>query len=159
MQFETRCVHVGVNKDSAYNSATTPIYPSSTFVWDDLESNKGYDYTRSANPTRRALEENIAALEGGIDCRATSTGMSAITTTMHFFSPGDHIIAGLAVICTQQGIVQGQRYRLLGLICASPLDTRALGFAEEDPIDGIAVAGVYVVLICQPGRAILSRDE
>jgi O-succinylhomoserine (thiol)-lyase len=94
MQFETRCVHVGVNKDSAYNSATTPIYPSSTFVWDDLESNKGYDYTRSANPTRRALEENIAALEGGIDCRATSTGMSAITTTMHFFSPGDHIIAG-----------------------------------------------------------------
>jgi O-succinylhomoserine (thiol)-lyase len=94
MHFETRCVHVGVNKDSAYNSATTPIYPTSTFCWDSLESNKGYDYTRSANPTRRALEENIAALEGGIDCRATSTGMSAITTTMHFFKPGDHIIAG-----------------------------------------------------------------
>ena len=94
MHFETRCVHVGVNKDSAYNSATTPIYPTSTFYWDSLDSNKGYDYTRSANPTRSALEENIAALEGGTDCRATSTGMSAITTTMHFFKPGDHIIAG-----------------------------------------------------------------
>lgn len=94
MHFETRCVHVGVNKDSAYNSATTPIYPSSTFCWDDLESNKGYDYTRSANPTRRALEENITALEGGIDCRATSTGMSAITACMQLFKPGDHIIAG-----------------------------------------------------------------
>ncbi|MBT4868337.1 MAG: PLP-dependent transferase [Planctomycetaceae bacterium] len=94
MHFETRCVHVGVNKDSAYNSATTPIYPTSTFYWDSLDSNKGYDYTRSANPTRSALEENIAKLEGGIDCRATSTGMSAITTTMHFFKPGDHIIAG-----------------------------------------------------------------
>ena len=41
MHFETRCVHVGVNKDSAYNSATTPIYPTSTFCWDSLESNKG----------------------------------------------------------------------------------------------------------------------
>ncbi len=94
MRFETRCVHVGVDKDTAFNSATTPIYPTSTFRWDDLKTHKGYDYTRSGNPTRRALEENIASLEGGIDCRATSTGMSAITTVMHLFQPGDHIIAG-----------------------------------------------------------------
>lgn len=94
MHFETRCVHTGVSKDSAYNSATTPIYPTSTFVWDDLEQNRGYDYTRSDNPTRRALEENIASLEGGLDCRATSTGMSAITAALHLFRPGDHIIAG-----------------------------------------------------------------
>jgi O-succinylhomoserine (thiol)-lyase len=92
--FQTRCVHVGVNKDTAYNSAITPIYPTSTFIWDDLETNRGYDYTRSGNPTRKALEENIASLEGGVDCKATSTGMSAITTVMHLFKPGDHIIAG-----------------------------------------------------------------
>lgn len=94
MQFETRAVHVGVNKDTAYNSCITPIYPSSTFYWDDLETNKGFDYTRSGNPTRQAMEENIAALEGGIDCKATSTGMAAITTALHLFQPGDHIIAG-----------------------------------------------------------------
>ena len=94
MQFETRCVHVGVDKDSTFNSATTPIYPSSTFRWDDLKTHRGFDYTRSGNPTRRALEENIIALEGGIDCRATCTGMSAITATMHLFQPGDQIIAG-----------------------------------------------------------------
>ena len=94
MQFETRCVHVGVDKDSHYNSATTPIYPSSTFRWDDLKTHRGFDYTRSGNPTRRALEENITALEGGLDCRATCTGMSAITATMHMFKPGDQIIAG-----------------------------------------------------------------
>lgn len=94
MQFETRCVHVGVDKDSAYLSATTPIYPSSTFRWDDLKTNRGFDYTRSGNPTRKALEENLAALEGGIDCRATCTGMSAIAATMHLFQPGDHVIAG-----------------------------------------------------------------
>lgn len=94
MNFETRCVHVGVDKDSAYLSATTPIYPSSTFRWDDLETNRGFDYTRSGNPTRQALEENIASLEGGIDCKATSTGMSAITSALYLFEPGDHIIAG-----------------------------------------------------------------
>ncbi len=113
MHFETKCVHTGVYKDSAYNSVTTPIYPSSTFSWDDLKTNKGYDYTRSGNPTRRALEENIAALEGGIDCRATATGMAAITTAMYLFQPGDHVIAGndiyggtyrlFADLLTQQG--------------------------------------------------------
>ena len=94
MRFETRCVHTGVSKDSAYNSVTTPIYPSSTFAWEGIGKTKGYDYTRSGNPTRRALEENLAALEGGVDCRATCTGMSAITAVMHLFQPGDHIIAG-----------------------------------------------------------------
>jgi cystathionine beta-lyase/cystathionine gamma-synthase len=59
-----------------------------------LNTNRGFDYTRSGNPTRKALEENITALEGGIDCRATCTGMSAIAATMHLFQPGDQIIAG-----------------------------------------------------------------
>ena len=93
MRFETQCVHVGVAKDSTYNSCITPIYPTSTFRWDDLQTNKGFDYTRSGNPTRQALEENIAALEGGIDCKATCTGMAAITCAMYLFKPGDHIIA------------------------------------------------------------------
>ena len=95
MQFETRCVHTGVDKDSAFLSATTPIYPTSTFRWDNLNTNRGFDYTRSGNPTRRALEENLTALEGGIDCRATCTGMAAITATMHLFQPGNHIIQPL----------------------------------------------------------------
>lgn len=94
MDFQTRCVHVGVDKDTEFNSCTTPIYPSSTFYWDDLKTNSGYDYTRSGNPTRRALEENLADLEGGADCRAVSTGMAAITASMYLFKPGDHIIAG-----------------------------------------------------------------
>ena len=94
MRFETRCVHVGVYKDSSFNSCITPIYPSSTFYWDDLKTTKGYDYTRSGNPTRRALEENLAALEGGAGSVATCTGMAAITAVMHLFKPGDHIVAG-----------------------------------------------------------------
>lgn len=92
--FETRCVHVGVNKDDTFNSCITPIYPSSTFRWEGLGKTKGYDYTRSGNPTRRALEESLTAVEGGLDSRATCTGMAAINAVMHLFQPGDHIIAG-----------------------------------------------------------------
>lgn len=94
LNFATRAVHTGVNKDSLFNSCTTPIYTSSTYYWNDLETNSGYDYTRSANPTRTALEENISALEGGVGAQATATGMAAITAAMHLFSPHDHIIAG-----------------------------------------------------------------
>jgi len=94
MHFETRCVHTGVNKDSTFNSCTTPIYPTSTFAWDSLQGHRGFDYTRSGNPTRAALEENLAALEGGISCRATSTGMSAVFASLQLFKPGDHIITG-----------------------------------------------------------------
>jgi len=92
--FQTRCVHTGVEKDGTFNSCTTPIYTSSTFAWDNLTTHRGFDYTRSGNPTRRALEENIASLEGGIDCRATATGMSAVHSAMFLFKPGDHIITG-----------------------------------------------------------------
>ena len=94
MKFETRSVHAGVDIDHTFNSCTTPIYPASTFYWEDLQTNKGFDYTRSGNPTRRALEDNIASLEGGLSCRATSTGMSAVLTVLHLFRPGDHIITG-----------------------------------------------------------------
>lgn len=94
MKFQTAAVHTGVNKDTQFNSCITPIYPSSTFYWDSLTKNSGYDYTRSGNPTRDALNESLAALEGGVGCRATSTGMSAITACMHLFKPGDHIVTG-----------------------------------------------------------------
>jgi len=88
MNFRTRCVHEGVHKDQQHNSVITPIYPSSTFYWDSLETNSGYDYTRSGNPTRDALQENLASLEGGVGCVATSTGMSAVhcATALVFFS-------------------------------------------------------------------------
>ena len=65
MQLQTKTIHVGVNKDTAYNSIITPIYQTSTFRFEDVGKTKGYDYTRTATPTRTALEENIAAREGG----------------------------------------------------------------------------------------------
>lgn len=94
MKIRTKSVHTGVYKDNSYNSVITPIYPTSTFSFDEIGKNKGYDYTRSGNPTRTALEENIASLEGGVGSSATATGMAAITAVMFLLKPGDHVIAG-----------------------------------------------------------------
>ena len=91
MRLQTKTIHTGVDKDSAFNSVITPIYQTSTFRFEDGKT-KGYDYSRTANPTRTALEENLAALEGGVRAAAVATGMAAITTTLHFFHSGDHII-------------------------------------------------------------------
>jgi cystathionine gamma-synthase len=93
MQLQTKTIHAGVNKDTAYNSIITPIYQTSTFRFEDIGKTKGYDYTRTANPTRTALEENIAQLENGTCARVIASGMAAIAATLHFFKTGDHIIS------------------------------------------------------------------
>ena len=103
--FASRAVHTGVDKDQQFRSATTPIYPTSTFVWDDVTKNRGYDYTRSANPTRRALEENLASLCGGVDCRVTCSGMAAVDLAAGLLRAGDHMVAGRDIY--------GGTYRLL----------------------------------------------
>jgi len=92
MRFQTNTIHTGVDKDSAFNSVITPIYQTSTFRFEDVGQTKGFDYTRSGNPTRRALEENIAALEGGTASAAVATGMAAVALALHFFKTGDHIL-------------------------------------------------------------------
>lgn len=94
MDIRTRAVHEGVYKDKSYNSVTTPIYPTSTFYFEALGKNKGYDYTRSGNPTRTALEENINSMEGGVGCSVTATGMAAVTAVLFLLKPGDHVVTG-----------------------------------------------------------------
>jgi len=93
-RIDTICVHEGTRKDPAFNSVTLPIYFTSTFCFESPGKTKGYDYSRTANPTRTALEECLAALEGGASAVATATGMAAETTVMHLFKAGDHIISG-----------------------------------------------------------------
>jgi cystathionine gamma-synthase len=97
MKFNTTAVHAGTKKEGPYNSVITPIYPSSTFSFDKIGVDKGYDYTRSGNPTRRALEENLAALEGAPWALATATGMAATTTALHLLKPGDRVVVGQEV--------------------------------------------------------------
>jgi cystathionine gamma-synthase len=93
VDFETRAIHVGQEPDSATGALTTPIYATSTYVHDEVGVNKGYDYSRTGNPTRTALELCLASLEGAAHGHAFSSGLGATTTVMHLVSPGDKVVA------------------------------------------------------------------
>jgi cystathionine beta-lyase/cystathionine gamma-synthase len=93
MDFETKAIHVGQEPDPATGAITTPIYQTSTFVQDAVGVHKGYDYARVANPTRTALQECVASLEGAAHGHAFSSGLGAATTLMHLLSPGDHVVS------------------------------------------------------------------
>ncbi|HEU0248189.1 MAG TPA: cystathionine gamma-synthase [Gaiellaceae bacterium] len=92
MEFETRAIHEGQEPDPATGAVTTPIYQTSTYVQEAVGVHKGYDYARVANPTRTALQECVASLEGAAHGRAFSSGLGAVTTLMHLLSPGDHVV-------------------------------------------------------------------
>jgi cystathionine gamma-synthase len=91
--FETRAIHAGQAPDPATGAITTPIYQTSTFVQDAVGVHKGYDYARVANPTRTALEECLASLEGAAHGHAFSSGLGAVTTLMHLVSPGQRVVS------------------------------------------------------------------
>ncbi|HHT9114249.1 MAG TPA: cystathionine gamma-synthase [Candidatus Wunengus sp. YC65] len=91
-KFETRAIHAGCEPDSGTGAIMTPIFQTSTYVQESPGKHKGYDYSRTHNPTRTALEKNIASLEEGKYGLAFSSGMSAITAITHMLSAGDHII-------------------------------------------------------------------
>jgi cystathionine beta-lyase/cystathionine gamma-synthase len=94
MGFSTDAIHAGQEPDPATGAIIVPIYQTSTFVQEELGKHKGYEYARTANPTRTALERNLATLEGGRFCYAFASGMAAINTLLTLFKAGDHIVAG-----------------------------------------------------------------
>jgi cystathionine gamma-synthase len=93
MDFETIAIHVGQDPDPATGAVTVPIYQTSTYVQDAVGVHKGYDYSRVANPTRTALQECLAALEGAAHGIAFSSGLGATTTVMHLVDPGQRVVA------------------------------------------------------------------
>jgi cystathionine beta-lyase/cystathionine gamma-synthase len=92
--FGTRAIHAGQRPDLLSGAIMTPIYTTSTYVQEALGKNKGYEYARGKNPTREALERNVAALEGGTHGFAFSSGMGCLTSLMMLFKAGDHIVCG-----------------------------------------------------------------
>ena len=92
MDFETRAIHEGQEPDPATGAITTPIYQTSTYLQEAVGKNKGYDYSRSGNPTRTALETCLASLESADHGLAFSSGLGATTTIMHLVSPGERVV-------------------------------------------------------------------
>ena len=91
--FETRAIHAGQEADPATGAVMMPIYTSSTFKQDSPGIHKGYDYSRSGNPTRNAFEDCMASLEEGIKGYGFSSGVAAISACVELLEPGDHVIA------------------------------------------------------------------
>jgi cystathionine gamma-lyase len=92
MKFETACIHAGQEPDPSTGAIITPIFATSTYVQSGPGEHQGYDYSRTRNPTRSALEQNLAALEGGRFGLAFASGCAAADAIMHLFNQGDHII-------------------------------------------------------------------
>jgi cystathionine gamma-synthase len=105
MRFETAAIHAGQDPDPATGAATVPIYQTSTFVQEAVGKHKGFEYARTDNPTRRALETCLAALEGATDAVAFGSGMAAIATLVMTLRAGDRVVI--------PDDVYGGTYRLL----------------------------------------------
>ena len=93
-KFGTKAIHAGADPDPSTGAIMTPIFQTSTYVQESPGTNKGYGYARGKNPTREALQKNIAALEGGKHCVCFSSGMGATDAVMRMLRPGDEVITG-----------------------------------------------------------------
>ena len=127
MDFETRAIHEGQEPEPATGAVVVPIYQTSTYAQEAVGEHRGYDYSRTANPTRRALELCLASLEGAEHGFAFSSGMSATTTVLHLVAPGEGVVA--------VDDVYGGTYRLFSKVY------EPRGYAVEyAPADDLAAA-------------------
>lgn len=110
LDFATLAVHAGVEPDPSSGAVMTPIYQTSTYAQEDIGQHKGYEYSRTDNPTRTALQRAMALLEGGQHALAFASGMAAIDTLLRLIKPGEHVVCG--------DDVYGGTYRLFDKVLA-----------------------------------------
>jgi cystathionine beta-lyase/cystathionine gamma-synthase len=97
MGFATNAIHVGQEPDPATGAIVAPIYQTSTYVYEELGKHKGFDYSRSNHPNRKALERTLAKLEGGHSAYVFTSGMAAIDAVFRLLRPGEHVVVSEAV--------------------------------------------------------------
>src|SRR5687768_467347 len=119
--FATRAIHAGQDPDPATGAVIVPIYQTSTYAQSEVGVHKGYDYSRTANPTRSALETCLASLDGGRHGLAFASGMAAEDTLLHLFETGDHVVVA--------DDVYGGTFRLFKRV----LERAGLRFTFVDP--------------------------
>jgi cystathionine gamma-synthase len=150
MQFDTRAIHDGQHPDPSTGAVTVPIYQTSTYVQEAVGKLKdGYDYSRTANPTRRALEHCIASLESAAHGFAFASGMAATTTVMHLVDPGDTVVS--------VNDVYGGTYRLFSKVY-EPKGFRFRYLSADDFSDdpGAQLDGARLVWIETPTNPLLN---
>lgn len=93
MKFGTKCIHAGISPDPTTGAVMTPIYQTSTYAQEEPGKHKGFEYARTQNPTRSALERNLARLENGTHAVTFGSGLAAMDSIMRLLNPGDEVIA------------------------------------------------------------------
>jgi cystathionine gamma-synthase len=150
MEFDTRAIHDGQDPDPSTGAVTVPIYQTSTYVQEAVGQLKdGYDYSRTANPTRRALERCLASLESARHGFAFASGMAATTTVMHLVDPGDTVVS--------VNDVYGGTYRLFNKVY-EPKGVRFRYLSAEDFAAGAGdrVDGAKLVWLETPTNPLLN---
>jgi cystathionine gamma-synthase len=148
----TQCVHAGTQPDPMYGAVIPPLYLASTFAFNDVCTNAGYDYTRSGNPTRAALEEALALLEGGAGATCTSTGMSAIVVALSLLPHGSHLL------CTVD--CYGGTFRVLQHFKATAgLEVTFLDLADPAAVEAAFRPNTRMVWVETPSNPLLRLTD
>lgn len=152
MGIATDAIHAGVRPDPATGAIMTPIYQTSTYVYEALGRDKGYDYARSINPTRSALEENLSVLEEGHAAYAFASGMAGITAVMSLLKSGDHVVVS--------DNVYGGTYRLFSQV----MEDFGLSFSYVDTssiarLEGAIRGNTKMVYVETPTNPIMTLTD
>ena len=147
--FETRSIHSGQSSDPSTGAVMTPIYATSTYEQDGPGEHKGYEYSRSSNPTRKALEECISDLENGGSGHAFASGMAATATIIDLLDSGDHIVA-----CDD---LYGGTYRLFENVKkrSSGIKTDFIDFSDLNKIEGAITDKTKMIWVETPTNPLL----
>lgn len=150
--FATRTIHAGQAPDPTTGAVMPPIYQVSTYRQPGLGQDWPYDYARTINPTRRALERNLAALEGGLDARCFASGMSAISAVLHLFKSGDHVIVSENVY--------GGTYRLFeGVLRKYGLEFSWIDTSDLSAVEGAVRKNTKMIFVETPTNPTLTLTD
>lgn len=152
MDFQTRIIHAGVDRDPVTGASSIPIYQASTYSQKDPENPGRFDYVRSGNPTREALEKALSELEGGETGLAFASGMAATSSVLLLFQPGDHLIAGMDVY--------GGTFRVLDqLFSRWGLRTTFVDTTDAANIEQVIEPATRAIFIETPSNPLLSITD
>lgn len=152
MHFRTRAIHVGQERDEATGAVVPPIHVASTFVQKEAGKWGEYDYSRSGNPTRKALEKTLASLEGGCGALAFASGMAATHCVVAGLSAGDHIVAG--------SDLYGGSYRLLHKVTnRAGIKVSLVDTTNPTNVAAAMTAATKLVWIESPGNPLMSITD
>jgi len=152
LKFETDCIHAGQSPDATTGAVMTPIYQTATYVQDGLGRPRGYEYSRTGNPTRAALEACLAVLEGGDFGLAFSSGMAATDTVLRLLAPGDHVLAG--------NDVYGGTFRLFERVLRTyGLDFSYVDTTDLDQVEAALLPNTRMVWLETPSNPLLGVSD